>query len=89
MAVEVESTLMRHPAVTTAGVAAVNDMVRGEEVFACLVIDGGAEEDQLREIVRWCVTQIAYYKAPGFVASVSELPLTATQKIQRTQLNCL
>ena len=86
MAVEVESTLMRHPAVTTAGVAAVNDMVRGEEVFACLVIDGGAEEDQLREIVRWCVTQIAYYKAPGFVASVSELPLTATQKIQRSQL---
>ncbi len=86
MAVEVESTLMRHPAVVTAGVAGVNDVVRDEEVFACLVINGSGAEDQLRDIVRWCLTQIAYYKVPGFVASVTELPLTSTQKIQRSEL---
>ena len=89
MAVEVESTLMRHPAVVTAGVAGVSDVVRGEEVFACLVINGGAVEDRLRDIVRWCLTQIAYYKVPGFVASVAELPLTSTQKIQRSELKAL
>lgn len=89
MAVEVESTLMRHPSVITAGVAAVNDGVRGEEVFACLVVEGGAEADRLRDIVKWCLTQIAYYKVPGFVASVSQLPLTATQKIQRSELKSL
>ena len=89
MAVEVESTLMRHPAVVTAGVAGVSDVVRGEEVFACLVINGDAAEDRLRDIVRWCLTQIAYYKVPGFVASVAELPLTSTQKIQRSELKAL
>ena len=89
MAVEVESTLMRHPAVVTAGVAGVSDVVRDEEVFACLVINGSAAEDQLRDIVRWCLTQIAYYKVPGFVASVTELPLTSTQKIQRSELKAL
>ena len=87
MAVEVESTLMRHPSVITAGVAAVNDGVRGEEVFACLVVEGGAEADRLRDIVKWCLTQIAYYKVPGFVASVSQLPLTATQKSLFVQKN--
>jgi acyl-coenzyme A synthetase/AMP-(fatty) acid ligase len=46
-------------------------------------------EDRLRDIVRWCLTQIAYYKVPGFVASVAELPLTSTQKIQRSELKAL
>lgn len=36
-----------------------------------------------REITEWCLTQLAYYKAPGFIAFVEALPLTATQKLQR------
>ncbi|MEL6209689.1 MAG: AMP-binding protein, partial [Pseudomonadota bacterium] len=35
-AVEVESMLLRHPAISAAGVAAVPDPVRGDEVCACL-----------------------------------------------------
>ena len=41
------------------------------------------------EIVAWCVDRLAYYKAPGFVAFVTELPLTSTQKIQRGELRDL
>ena len=37
-------------------------------------------------IVRHALDQLAYYKAPGYVAFVLELPLTASQKIQRGQL---
>jgi acyl-coenzyme A synthetase/AMP-(fatty) acid ligase len=33
--------------------------------------------------------QLAYYKAPGFIAFVDALPLTATQKIQRGVLKTL
>jgi acyl-coenzyme A synthetase/AMP-(fatty) acid ligase len=33
--------------------------------------------------------QLAYYKAPGFIAFVDALPLTATQKIQRGELKDL
>ncbi|MDF3383937.1 MULTISPECIES: AMP-binding protein [Sulfitobacter] len=90
-AVEVESTLMRHPAVASAAVAAVPDAVRGDEVFACIVPkDAGADPAVLaREITEWSLTQLAYYKAPGFIAFVEALPLTATQKLQRGVLKTL
>ncbi|MCC0036519.1 MAG: AMP-binding protein [Hoeflea sp.] len=85
-AVEVESALMRHPAVKAAAVAAVADPVRGDEVFACLKVDGEPDEALALEIVGWCLGQLAYYKAPGYVAFVDALPLTSTQKIQRREL---
>ncbi|MCB1341312.1 MAG: AMP-binding protein [Pseudooceanicola sp.] len=85
-AVEVESVLMRHPEVAAAAVAAVPDAVRGDEVFACIVPKGQASEALARAIVAWCLGQLAYYKAPGYVAFVEALPLTATQKIQRAVL---
>jgi acyl-CoA synthetase (AMP-forming)/AMP-acid ligase II len=85
-AVEVESALMRHPAVKAAAVAAVADPVRGDEVFACLKVDGEPGEALALEIVGWCLGQLAYYKAPGYVAFVDALPLTSTQKIQRREL---
>ncbi len=87
-AVEVESVLMRHPAIRQAAVAAVPDPVRGDEVFACIVADAPSPE-LADEITRWCLTQLAYYKAPGYIAFVGELPLTATQKIQRGRLKAL
>ena len=42
-----------------------------------------------REITAWCVDRLAYYKAPGFIAFVPDLPLTSTQKIQRGELRNL
>lgn len=84
-AVEVESVLMRHPEITAAGVAAVPDEVRGDEVFACLAVaDRGPEKAE--DIARWALTQMAYYKVPGYIAFVDALPLTGTQKIQRGDL---
>ena len=85
-AVEVESTLMRHPAITAAAVSAVPDPVRGDEVFACLVVNKTPDPALAEQITRWCLEQLAYYKAPGYIAFVAELPLTATQKIQRAAL---
>ena len=35
------------------------------------------------DIVRWSLSRLAYYKAPGYVAFVPAVPLTSTQKIQR------
>jgi len=55
-------------------------------VFACLKVDGEAGPGLAVEIVGWCLEQLAYYKAPGYVAFVDALPLTSTQKIQRREL---
>ena len=84
-AVEVESVLMRHPEIRAAGVAPVPDTIRGDEVFACLKVANPTPE-LADDITRWCLDQMAYYKAPGYIAFVDELPLTSTQKIQRAVL---
>jgi len=84
-AVDVESVLMKHPDVTAAGVAPVPDPIRGDEVFACLVV-GGADAETALSITRWALDQMAYYKVPGYIAFVDALPLTPTQKIQRATL---
>ena len=92
-AVEVESVLNQHPAVKTAAVAATPDPVRGDEVLACIVLrddaDASAPAALAESIVAHALAQLAYYKAPGYVAFVDAVPLTPSQKIQRGQLRDL
>jgi acyl-CoA synthetase (AMP-forming)/AMP-acid ligase II len=89
-AVEVESVLNQHPAVKSSAVAATPDEVRGDEVLACIIARHPVPEDQraalAASIVQHALAQLAYYKAPGYVAFVDEVPLTPSQKIQRGQL---
>ena len=89
-AVEVESVLLQHPCVASVGVAAVPDDVRGDEVMACVVprtLPGEAAHTTLaHELLEFCLARLAYFKAPGYVAFCSELPLTPTEKIQRARL---
>ena len=87
-AVEVESVLRQHPALQAVAVAATPDPVRGDEVLALVVArDPGADmAATAASIVGFCLTQLAYYKAPGYVAFVDQLPLTTSQKIQRGTL---
>jgi acyl-CoA synthetase (AMP-forming)/AMP-acid ligase II len=90
-AVEVESVLMQHPSIRQVAVAPAPDPVRGDEVFACVVSEGPAPDAAARkqiaaDIVAWCLSRLAYYKAPGYVAFVAAVPLTSTQKIQRGAL---
>ena len=85
-AVEVESILARHPAIAGVAVAAVPDEIRGDEVFACIIAKDAPSPELAHEITTWCLTQLAYYKAPGYIAFVEDLPVTATQKLQRAVL---
>ena len=87
-AVEVEGVLQQHPAIRAAAVAAVPDALRGDEVLACIVPHAPpADRAALAgDIVAWCLRLLAYYKAPGYVAFVDALPLTATNKVQRGAL---
>ena len=87
-ALEVETVLLRHPAIAHVGVTSVADELRGEEVIACVVAAPGAKPDAqtAQAIVDWSLAQMAYYKAPGWVAFVDALPVTATQKVQRGEL---
>jgi len=88
-AVEVEGVLMRHPQIDAAAVAAVPDKTRGDEVFACINTSSEATPQLAHDIVNWCLQQMAYYKAPAYVAFIDNIPLTSTQKIQRGELKQL
>ena len=89
-AIEVESVLNDHPAVAACGVAATPDTVRGDEVLACIVLRKAPNtpppERLATSIVRHALERLAYFKAPGYVAFVEALPLTVSQKIQRSEL---
>ena len=90
-AVEVEAVLVQHPAVRAAAVTAVPDELRGDEVFACIVLrepssDAARVAGELAEL---CRARLAYYKAPGYVAFLPALPLTRTEKVQRAELRSL
>ncbi|QBQ98634.1 AMP-binding protein [Paraburkholderia pallida] len=92
-AVEVESVLRKHACVADVAVAATPDAVRGDEVLACVVTREPLREAEraarAAELVQLCLEQLAYFKAPGYVAFVDALPLTGTQKVQRAALKDL
>src|SRR5262249_59958884 len=75
-AVEVESVLQQHPLVRAVAVAAAPDPVRGDEVFAAIVPHGPIVDPAraAHDLVAWCLSRLAYYKAPGYVAFVDALP---------------
>lgn len=90
-ALEVETTLLRHPAIEQLAVAPVPDEMRGDEVFACVKLRDGeaATAATAQAITDWAMEELAYYKAPGWIAFVDTLPVTATQKLQRGELRTL
>jgi fatty-acyl-CoA synthase len=80
--VEVEGVLLRHPAVQEVAIVGLPDEKWGETPHAFVVLRDGASatEADLIEFVR---ERLAHFKAPRAVTVVSELPKTATGKIQK------
>jgi len=84
-ALEVEAALAGHPAIEQVAVIAAPDEVRDEEVMACVVSPDKSRENAL-SIQDWCLERLAYFKAPGIVAFIDELPVTSTNKVQKAKL---
>jgi fatty-acyl-CoA synthase len=80
--VEVEGVLMRHPSVQEVGVVGIPHEKWGEVPRAFVVLKPGAEATD-RELIDFVRERLAHFKAPHDVTFVSELPKTATGKIQK------
>jgi fatty-acyl-CoA synthase len=80
--VEVEGTLLRHPAVQEAAIVGLPHEKWGEAPHAFVVLRDGthATED---EVIAFTRERLAHFKAPHGVTFVAELPKTATGKIQK------
>jgi benzoate-CoA ligase len=82
---EVEATLVQHPAVLEAAVIGVIDAdgLTKTKAFVVLIDGQNADEATLKAFVK---DKLAPYKYPRQIAFVSDLPKTATGKIQRFKL---
>jgi acyl-CoA synthetase (AMP-forming)/AMP-acid ligase II len=92
--IEVEGVLDTLAAVAAAAVAPVPDDIRGEEVLALIKLRAPPRDaDDARaiahDIAGACAEKLAYFKVPGYVAFVDALPVTATQKLQRTETRAM
>lgn len=88
--IEVEETLMRHPAIQNAFVVGLPDPVLDEMLGAVVILRPGARCDQ-EELVRFCRAEMAAYKVPARFTFIQEdrLPLTTTGKVQKNQMQNL
>ena len=80
--IEVESVLLRHPAVQEVAVVGVPHERWGESPHAFVVLKAGAVADEaaLREFAR---SRMAHFKTPTGFTFLPELPKTATGKVQK------
>jgi len=80
--VEVEGVLLRHPAVQEVAIVGLPNERWGEAPQAFVVLKAGvtATESDLKEFAR---ERLAHFKAPHGVTFVTELPKTATGKVQK------
>lgn len=80
--VEVEGVLLRHPAVAEVAVVGMPDERWGESPHAYVVPRDGAtvDPDDLRTFAR---EHLAHFKCPSVYHVVTELPKTATGKVQK------
>jgi fatty-acyl-CoA synthase len=85
--VEVEETLMAHPAVKLACVTGVPDPRRDEVIAALIVRRPGCNVEEA-DLMAHCRRELAAYKVPRLMKFVSEsdLPLTVTGKLQKNRL---
>ncbi|MEA1967161.1 MAG: long-chain fatty acid--CoA ligase [Thermodesulfobacteriota bacterium] len=82
---EVENVLFQHNAVHEAAVYGIENMEKGETVKASIVLKPGSNILP-GEIIDFCRSKIAKYKAPKEVVFVDELPKSATGKILKRVL---
>ena len=80
--IEIEGTLLRHPSVQEVAVVGLPHERWGEAPQAFIVLKAGAEATEA-ELRQFCRDHLAHFKVPHGFSFVTELPKTATGKIQK------
>jgi acetyl-CoA synthetase len=88
---EIESALVSHPAVAEAAVVGKPDEIKGEEIVAFVILEGGHEgSDELaKALKKHVVGEIGAIARPGEIRFAEALPKTRSGKIMRRLLRNL
>ncbi|MDB5826690.1 MAG: AMP-binding enzyme family protein 23 [Variovorax sp.] len=84
-AFEVEQVIMSHPAIANVAVFPVKTADGDEEVGASIVLRPNATLDE-KALIAHCARNMSYFMVPRYVESLSELPATTNQKIEKFKL---
>jgi len=87
-ALEIEGTLLMHPAVEECAVIGMPDDTWGESVTAFVVLKVDQELD-LKTLKYWCETRMSAYKIPKTLRVVESLPRNAMGKVVKPTLKTL
>lgn len=87
-AAEVEAVLRADAAIEQVAVIPIPDELRDEEVCACVVLKGDARADAATadRLVRLGLERLAYFKVPGWVIFLPDLPTTYSQKLRKSAI---
>jgi len=83
---QIESLLLKHPAVELAGVIGADDPVKGQVPVAYVKLKETLSAVTGAEIAAWCRGNMAAYNVPREIIIDTALPLTATGKVIREDL---
>ncbi len=85
---EVEAALTRHPAVLQCAVVGKTDESDLIKPKAFVILNEGyaASAEMEQDLIEFCRANMAGYKRPRWIEFMTELPFTATGKIQRFKL---
>lgn len=91
---EIESALVAHPRVAEAAVVGKPDPIKGEAVFAYVVLKGarpagGVDETLTKELRAWVTEQIGPIARPDDIRYADNLPKTRSGKIMRRLLRSI
>ncbi len=88
---EVESALVSHPAVAEAAVVGRKDEIKGEDIFAFVILEGhyGPSDELKQALKQHVVNEIGVIARPGEIKFADALPKTRSGKISRRFLRNL
>lgn len=82
---EIEDLLYTLPAVAEVQVVGIKELIKGEEVVACIALKQGKTLTE-EEAIKFCKDNIAAYKTPRYVRFFESLPKTVTGKLEKVTL---
>jgi crotonobetaine/carnitine-CoA ligase len=82
---EVESIAEKHPDVAVCAAFGVPSELGEDEVMIWVIPRQGAELD-LKDLIRHCADNMAYFMVPRYIDIVEEIPRTETLRIIKTQM---
>lgn len=85
---EVEDSLLEHPAVESAGVVGIHNLIHGENVRAYIVFRPEVTPPTISDLIEFSRARVGY-KAPDEIIVLDQMPINAVGKVDRVALRQL